>query len=310
MMSEAILRLTADEVWTALETIDPVSLLAEELIDRVVGNDVKPPGALSEWTDRRALTNGTELVVFDHPDEPIRCLLPVASLRMARSAALAALAARELLVPGGVTVAVLGASRATDSELAVIARHVPDISHVAVLRHEQQQSDLPVRLTEQLELSGIRLSVMPTVADTVFGANLVVTTDDGDVPRDMSGLRVSQLARGTVLINTTGRDLPADLVDQVDELYVDDFSLLERNKDRYFVSAHCTGSPGPPGVERPGPRIAADLGELLAGRRTAREHVDNVVLVELLSARTLTVRLAHQIQQAAVRAGLGTRVEL
>jgi ornithine cyclodeaminase/alanine dehydrogenase-like protein (mu-crystallin family) len=309
-MTETILRLTADEVWTALETIDPVGVLAEELIDRIVGNVALAPGELSGWTDRRALTNGSELVVLDHPDAAIRCLLPAASLRMARSAALAALAARELLAPGGVTVAVLGASRATDSELAVIARHVPDISHVAVYRHEQHQSDLPVRLTEQLELSGIRVSVMPTVADTVFGANLVVTTDDGAVPRDMSGLRVGQLARGTVLVNTTGRDLPVSLVEQVGELYVDDFSLLEDNKDRYFVSAHLAEPPEAPGVARTAPRITADLGQLLAGRRPTREHVDNVVLVELLSGRTLTVQLAHQIQQAAVRIGLGSRVEL
>lgn len=202
----------------------------------------------------------------------------------------------------------LGASRATYSQLAVIARQVPDISHVAVCVAEPARTSLPVRLTEQLELSGIRLSRESTVADTVFGANLVVTADDGSLRQDLSGMRAGQLARGAVLINTTGRDLPDDLVEQVDERYVDDFSRLAANKHRYFVSAHLAAPADRSDVGYTGPLIAADLGQLLAGRRPARQHADNLVLVELLGAQTLNVRLARQIQLAAVRAGLGSRV--
>src|ERR1700741_997509 len=226
-MSEAILRLTDDEVWTALEAIDPVGVLAEELIDRTVGNEVPPVGKLSEWSDPRVKgTDGAELVMLDHPEGAVRCLLPATGLRMFQAAALAALAARELLVRGGVTVAMLGTSRAASPQLAVIARHVPDISHVAVRLAEPAESSLPVRLPELLELSGIRLSLASTVAETVFGANLVVASEDEERPQDLSGMRVSQLARGVVLINSTGRDLPDALVDQVDELYVDDLTLL------------------------------------------------------------------------------------
>ncbi|MGH3760474.1 hypothetical protein [Actinophytocola sp.] len=310
-MSEKVLRLNEGEVWTALEAIDPVGVLAEELIDRTVGNETPPAGRLSEWTDARALTNGSELMVLDHPGTGVRCLLPVASLRMFHAAALAALAARELLVRGGVTVAMLGASRATHPQLAVIARHVPDISHVAVRLAAPTPSTVPVRLTEQLELSGIRLSLVSTVAETVFGANLVVTADDGSPPQDMYGLRAGELARGTVIVNTTGRDLPDELVDQVDELYVDDLSLLAANEERYFVSAHRAATANGFGdLGHPGPRIVADLGQLLSGRHHAREHVGDVVLVELLGARTPNVRLATRIQQAAQRAGLGSLVEL
>ncbi|MGH3879871.1 MAG: hypothetical protein ACRDSK_22830 [Actinophytocola sp.] len=309
-MSEAILRLTDDEVWTALEAIDPVGVLAEELIDRTVGNEVPPAGKLSEWSDSRVKgADGAELVLLDHPEAAIRCVLPATGLRTFQAAALAALAARELLVRGGVTVAMLGASRAASPQLAVIARHVPDISHVAVRRTEPGGSSLPVRLTELLELSGIRLSLASTVAETVFGANLVVASDDGEPPQDLSGMRVSQLARGVVLINSTGRDLPDALVDQVDELYVDDLTLLSGHTNRHFVAAHLAKRADRPGVERAGPRIDADLGLLLAGRHV-RAHADNTVLVELLGVSTLNVRLAYRIQQAAERAGLGSRVRL
>ncbi len=304
-MSEAILRLDHDEVWTALEAMDPVGVLAEELIDRTVGNDTRR-GELTAWTGPGAAD--ADLVVLDHPDAELRCVLPAASLWTFTSAALAALAARELLVRGGVTVAMLGAGRATQPQLSVIARHVPDISHVAVYLGRSGAASLPVRVTDLLELSGIRLSVVPTAAEAVFGANLVVTADGG-MPGDMSEQRIGRLARGTVLVNTTGRDLPAELADQVDEVYVDDLSLLAANQDRHFVSAHLAAPPTGTGVGHDGPRIAADLGQLLAGRRPARTHVDNVVLVELLSTHTLGARLAVRIQQAAVRGGLGTRVE-
>ncbi len=307
-MSEAIRRLNAEEMWTAVEAIDPVGVLAEELIDRTVGNEVAPAGRLAAWTEHRGTTNGSELVVFDHPDAAARYLLPATSLRMFTSAALAALAARELLVPGGVTVALLGASPVTHSQLSVVARHVPDISHVAVCL-APPQSALPVRLTEQLELSGIRLSVMPTVVDTIFGANLVVTTEDGATRQDTSGMRIGHLARGTVLINTTGRDLPAELVDHVDELYVDDLALLPACRDRYFVARHLEERARSGGVGGYVPRIAADLGQLLAGRHRARRHGDNIVLVELLGARRLNVRLADHIRRAAERIGLGCSVE-
>ena len=123
----------------------------------------------------------------------------------------------------------------------------------------------------------------------------------------------SRLARGVVLINSTGRDLPDALVDQVDELYVDDLTLLSGHTNRHFVAAHLAKRADRPGsridTERTGPRIDADLGLLLAGRHV-RAHADNTVLVELLGVDTLNVRLAHRIRQAAERAGLGSRVRL
>lgn len=303
-MSEPVLRLDHDEVWTALEAIDPVGVLAEGLIDRTVGND-SPAGELTEWPG----SGEPGLVVLDHPGADTRCVLPAASLRMFTSAALAALAARELLVRGGVTVAMLGGSRATQPQLSVLARHVPDISHVAVYLG-QSGASMPVRVTEQLELNGIGLSVVGSVAEAVFGANLVVAAADG-TPEDLGALRIDRLARGTVLVNTSGVDLPAKLVDEADEVYVDDLSLLAANRDRYVVSAHLAAPPAGAGLgtEPDGPRIAADLGRLLAGRHPARAHLDNVVLVELLGTGALDTRLALHIEQAAVRAGLGTRVE-
>ena len=317
-MSEAMLRLTDDEVWTALEAIDPVGVLAEELIDRTVGNEVPSAGKLSEWSDPRVKgADGAELVLLDHPEAAVRCVLPATGLRTFQAAALAALAARELLVRGGVTVAMLGASRAASPQLAVIARHVPDISHVALCLSESGEADrLEPKLLDQLELSGIGLSVVSTAAETVFGANLVVAAGDGGDQQDLGTLQPGQLARGTVVINGSGKGLPAELVDQMDRVYVDDLGLLEEHRDRYVVATHLAGSPegqvrtnGNIVLEsRWERRITADLGQLLTGRRPGRQHVDDVVLVELLSQSDLNAELAYRICRTAQRCGLGVEI--
>lgn len=304
-MSDAILRLSFEDVWIALEDIDAVAVVAEELIARAVGtriddDDVCP---VTEWTGQGALARGADLVVVEHPATGVRCVLSAANLRMARSAALTALATRELLVPGGVTVAVLGAAQAMQFQLALIARCVPDISHVATCLPAGTSSSLPPRLVEQLEQGGIALSVASSLAETVFGANLVVAGEKA-LLQDLGGIRLADLARGTVLINATGHDLPTEVVDQVGELYVDDLSLLSDNKDRYFVATHLRTAAG--GRNGSGNRISADLGQLLVDGHFRSSQHDRPVLVELLSADQLSVPLALRILETAARMRLGT----
>jgi hypothetical protein len=298
-MSDAILRLDFEDVWIALEDIDAVAVVAEELIARAVGTRIDDEGTwpVGEWPGRDARE-----VVIEHPATGVRCVLSPANLRMARSAALTALATRELLTPGGVTVAVLGAPQAVQFQLALIARCVPDISHVATCLPPGTSSSLPPRLVEQLEQDGIALSVAGSVTETVFGANLVVAGDRA-VLSDLDGIRLADLARGTVLVNATGHDLPAEVVDEVGEMYVDDLSLLADNKDRYFVEAHLRSAVGRDGSST---RIAADLGQLLVdGHFRAARH-DRPVLVELLSAELLSASLALRILETALRMRIGT----
>jgi ornithine cyclodeaminase/alanine dehydrogenase-like protein (mu-crystallin family) len=301
-MSDAILRLNVDDVWTALEDVDAVAVVAEELIGRTVGTTIDDGCAITRWTGQGALEPGADLVAVEHPNTGVRCVLAESNLRMSRSAALTALATRELLMPGGVTVAVLSAGRAAQFQLALVARCVPDISHVAIYRPDRVGSGLPTRLVEQLELSGIALSVADSLTDTVFGANLVVAVEE-TVLSDLRGIRPADLARDTVLVNATGHDLPTNLVDQTGERYVDDLALLADNMDRYFVAAHLRAASD---QSRLTPRIAADLGQLLIEGHIRHEQHDRPVLVELLSTDRLSVPLALQILEAALRRRLGS----
>lgn len=304
-MTGSVLRLRAPEVWRALEVIDPLAVLVEDLIGRTVGGPGHgtPVGRLVPWHGSRP--DDGEYVLLEHPAAELPCVLPAHSLRTSLAAVLAAVAARELLASSSVTAAVAGSAEATRPQLSMLARYVPDISHIAMCLAGGPHQVEP-KLADQVHLSGIGLSVVHTLADAVFGAILIIATNHGAVHLDFDTLRRGQLARGAVLVNATGADLPTELVDRMDQVFVDDFGLLADHRDRCVVANHLAPpADGPDGNDR---RIAADLGQLLTGRHPGRTRTDDVVLVELLGVHHLNVALAHRIHEAATRTGLGERV--
>lgn len=324
-MTETVLRIDADDVGRILEALDPVAVLAEELIkgtinhpDRVRG----PAFRLAPWTCDHGADHSADHSA-DHGDQGgylrvetavpgLSCAMPVSALRMAHAAALSALATRELLPPGGITVAMLGTRHAIQSQLAVIARHVPDIVHVAVrVTDRDKTTALDPWLLDQLDLSGIGLSMVTAPSDSLFGANLVVVVSEKALSDGTEQAGVNHLARGTVVVNASGHDLPTELVDHADQIFVDDFALLPANADRYVVARHlrhtASGAAWAGAHGRP-PAISSDLGLLLAGARPGREQQTDTLVVELLSVDTPNPQLAQTIAETAVRTGLGVRV--
>jgi len=307
-MTETVLRIDADDVRHILETLDPVAVLAEELIKGTINRrDSGPALRLGPWTGG----DGDHLRV-DTSSDGLSCVMPAAALRMAHAAALCALATRELLPPGGITVAMLGTRQAIQAQLAVIARHVPDIVHVAVcVTDENETGALDPRLVDELDLTGIGLSVVTAPRDSLFGANLVVVVSEEALTDGAEQAGVNHLARGTVLVNASGHDLPTALVDHADQIFVDDLALLAAHPDRYVVARHLRHlSSGTAWTRDHGhpPAISADLGRLLAGTHPGREQHADTLVVELLSVSTPDARLAQTIAETAVRLRLGVQV--
>lgn len=307
-MAKTVLRLDTDDVWQTLDKVDPVAVLAEELIKRTIGH---PDRTREPACHPEVLPGGDgEYVLTEDVQTGQSCAIPAASLRAVHVAALAALATHELLAPGGVTVAMLGTAAATQPQLSVLARHVPDIVHVAVrLTDDRPAHRLEPRLVDQLDFAGIGLSVVANLADSLFGANLVVAVSEGALTEDPGRPAAGHLVRGTLLVNASGHDLPTALVDRADQIYVDDLALLPEHTDRYVVAKHLAGAEQEPGGQsRPHP-ITADLGLLLSGARPGREHQDDIVVVELLSAGAPNTELAKKIVEVALQCGLGVRVQ-
>lgn len=313
-MTKSILRLDTDELLSALDAIDPVDVLVEELVGQSVGGSDGPPqpaASLTPWLadDEPGLGPVAELMLLDDLVTGTKCVLPSSALYVFRTAALAALAARELVVPGVVTAAVLGNGFAAQASLSLIARNLSGLSHVAVCP-ESDEVNIPMqpRVIDQLDLAGVGWLMTTAVSEAVFGATLIIAT----IGR-ARWLEIGQLPKGAVLINTTGEDLPDELVDAVDQIYVDDATLIARNPHRYFARMHLAGTadhPPPPGriVSRRPPRVAADFAQVLTGAHPGRTHLDHILLVELLGARVLDARLACKLHGAALERGLGVRL--
>src|SRR5205809_2499237 len=110
-MSESVLQLSEQEVTRALAEIDAPELVAAELTGRGCGT-VELGDSDEQHTVVRAPASGK------------MCVLPTDCLRMIRTAALAALAARALQSPGILTTAVIGAAASVRVQLNMLARHV------------------------------------------------------------------------------------------------------------------------------------------------------------------------------------------
>lgn len=272
-----MLHLGADELSSALEGIQPLDMLAEEL---AVGTRQThdPGGRLTPWPVGGV--GEPDLVLFEDYRAGIACVLPTVSLRGCRAAVLTRLAARQLLNPGVARAVVLGCGAAADLQLATIARHLPSIRHITVCPVEAEHGcPIEQRALDEIDLAGVRLSVTAEASTAVAEADLVVVVCAADAwPL---GVRPRT---GAVVVNTTSGELPDELVDTVNVLVVDDAALAV-----------------------PGRPVDADLNQVLAGEHPGRTHTEDVVLVELVGANLLDVALARLLYRAAVERGLGNQ---
>ncbi|MGL5859404.1 MAG: hypothetical protein ACRC35_13555 [Angustibacter sp.] len=213
---------------------------------------------------------------------------------------LAVLAARHLLAPGVVTASVIGSGTALELQLVAIRAHVPDVSHVAVATVAGPPPDRVV--LDLLDRDGIEVSLVPTSADAVFGATLVVLTQ----PTRPDELGTSRLAKGTVLVNATGVPLPTALRTNAHALYVDDPGMLTadtRADDQELVDSrpceHRLRGHRPP-------LTPEDLRRVVAGAQRGRTDYDHVLLAELTGrVPGLAQAIAEQVRRASAVLGLG-----
>lgn len=273
-----MLHLGADELSCALEGIQPLDMLAADLAVST-RQERDPGGRLTPWPVGGA--GEPDLVLLEDYRSGIACVLPAVSLRGCRAAVLTRLAARHLLNPGAARATVLGCGAAADLQLATIARHLPSIRHITMCPVAAEHGcPIEQRALDEIDLAGVRLTVTADAAAAVADADLVVVACVGAAWP--SGVRPHA---GAVVVNATSTELPAELVDAADVLFIDDAELA---------------APG-------GRPLDADLNQVLTGEHPGRTESEHVVLVELAGANLLDVALARLLYRAAVERGLGNQ---
>ncbi|SEP97586.1 hypothetical protein [Streptomyces radiopugnans] len=297
MMDSRFLRLDTEDLCALVSEFDSAQTVAEELLahpDGGPGRHAGPGGRLLEL-------RGDTAVLRDPGGD--LCALPASGLYACRVAALTALAANQLLDPGVVTASLIGSGAAGRIQLLVIARSVPDVSHVAV--HSPggpHASPVDSGIAGVLEATGIGLTVAASPEEATFGASLVVVTEPV-----VSEPCLGHLAPGSVLVNATGRSLREETTGCVSAVYVDDLGLLD-------AAGSGPGRPGSAAGRVPVPAggrlgVEADLRQVFTGEHPGRACADHVLLVELLSGAApgtrLDVALAERIHRTALCHGLG-----
>ena len=302
-MNTPILRLSADDVWTVLDEVDPMRVLVEaasaDPVDRIAR-----PSALGCSPDG-------ESVLFPDPVTGDRCLLPAGPLRAMRLGALAALIAVELLEHGVVTCGLLGCGRAAQDQLLVVTRCLRHISQLAIFTPDRgARPPLDPWVLDRLELSGIALEPAYSPAEVAFGADLVIATDE-----QVGGLRFEDLSHSSVLVNTSDQPAPADVAWCADIVFVDDVRSLTGHP-HLALSGPAGKRPTPPrhqtGTVADRRRcVDGDQADVLRGRCDRLLPPDGIALVEVLGTGQPTVfeaALATEIWHATQVAGLGIRI--
>jgi ornithine cyclodeaminase/alanine dehydrogenase-like protein (mu-crystallin family) len=302
-MAGQALRLRHSDVLRVIETIDLLDVVGWELTRRLTEAPDRP------WTKRfvpdHTETNAHELTAVRDVESGQVCLIPTPSLQMIGMAGLAALAGRALMPSGAVTAAVFGSGATAQLYLGVIADYLPDVSHATVIQPVGADPVPPIewRLREQLDRAEIALSVVTDSRDAAMDANLLIIAELG-----RERLNIGRLPAHGLAVNAARRDLPDDILAQVDQVYVDDLGLLEHNQHRKFVRSHLAGATARAGLARQprhgGQCVETDLGHVLAGEHEQTD-VDDVLLVELLGGALLDVTLGRYIHRAAIDLGLG-----
>jgi ornithine cyclodeaminase/alanine dehydrogenase-like protein (mu-crystallin family) len=279
-MSAPIQRLGGEELAAAVAAIDPIDVLAADLVDD--DHAEREQGeVLAPWSNS---VYATDLVLVSETGHGGGLLMPEPDLRALHTAALAALAARELLAPGRVHCAVLGMGAVVQPLLTMIARRLPAVCRIVVCPATVGRGRaVGVHAVEQIDLAGVELSVTDDLDEAVAGAKLVIVIGGAALE-----LRRDQIGPGALVVNAGGSDLPADLVAAADQRYVDDLARLAGHKERQVTSW----------------RVEADLGQVVSGVHPGRSGPDDIVLAELLDAGALNVRLALCLGRAARERGL------
>ncbi len=285
-MTSSIIQLNADEMSSALDGIQPIDLLAAELAAGAGGGD-RPGGAVGRlvpWHGGTAATAAADadLVLLEDDGGRARCVLPAASLRACRAAALTGLAARELARSGPMTAVVIGAGQDSQPLLTVLAHQLPGVDRIAIRPAGGGPGNvIEPRMLDEIDLAGIGLSIVDDVRRAVRDAILVVAWGQAGEP-----LTVDVLADGALVVNAGDRTVSGGLAGAVDQVYVDDARLADGRM------AH----------------VDADLGQVLTGAHPGRTREDHILLVELLSASAPDVALARMLHRAAVERGFGSRL--
>lgn len=253
---------------------------------------------VGDFVDNYAVGLPSEMamvMLFDPDTGAPRAVVDGTMLTEARTGALTALGARHLARPDSKVLGHIGA-RGTAWWNVVLLDELFDFDEIRVTsRRPESRETFARRLSDEL---GKPVTAVATAEEALRGADIMVEASRLTEPQPL--LRTAWVTPGTFVVPYgTVSAVELDLLEAIDKVVVDDWG-----------QAHA----GPYGALRPHldaglltrDGVHAELGDIVAGNASGREHPDERILFWHRGLSTTDVAIARLLVAEAVRRGIGT----
>ncbi len=247
-------------------------------------------------------------LLYDAITTRVRCLMdsaPISSLRTASVTALAVDLLRGKAIEG---LAVIGAGVLAQAHISLLTKRLPMLRQIWLFDLDQERAEaLQQRLAPILQAREVSLHLAVSAEEAIRQAQLVVpvtTVTQGYIP-------FAWLQPGTIVVNISLDDVLPDVVFQAIKVVIDDWQLVKSDSRRLLGRMYRDGQViGPDdsleGMPANCRKIDAQLGDLALGRKTGREHEDDIILVNPFGLAIEDIACATRVYQQALEHNMGT----
>ena len=251
-------------------------------------------GSKHDNADRAGLERASALIILNDPDTnyPV-AVMEGALISAARTAAVTAVAARHLALPGFKTLTCVGCGPIGTRHVFTLLEHFPSLSSVWLYDLKQSAAvALAERATAYRPKVDVRIAA--DAESAVRAGEVIVTATVADRP----WLPAAWLRPGSLLSNVSIMDAAKDVFLSADKVVVDDWEQCNR-EGKVIHQLTTEGS-----FSRE--RLHAELGEVVIGARPGRESDDEVILLNSMGMAVIDVACAKAIYYRARQAKIGT----
>lgn len=345
LAEDRILYLNRNDVEIACDTIDPVAVMRDVFKMHASGQVILPDEAYLSWTNGqdesvRSLNMpayiggslniaGTKIIngnianpshglprasgltlLFDTTSVRVNCIMEGAYLSSLRTASVTLLSAELFKGQEIEHAAILGAGVLARAHIEMLAKRLPHLRLISILDLDRKRiATLKEALASVLQAHEIELVETSTAESAIRDAQLIVpvtTTTTGYIQFDW-------LEPGSILVNISLDDPLPEVVFKADKVVVDDWNLVKNDPRRLIGRMYRAGQiigPNESAENQPHMRrIDAQLGEIVLGTRSGREHLDDIILVNPFGLAIEDIALAAHVYRAALKQNMGVWLE-
>ena len=255
---------------------------------------IKWIGSKHDNPERAGVERASALIVLNDPDthEPV-AVMEGALISAARTAAVTAVAARHLALPGFRSLTCVGCGPIGRHQVTTLVERFPSVETVWLYDLKETAA---VALAEALGAAQPKVEVrIAADAETAVRAGEVIVTA---TVADRPWLPAAWLRPGSFLSNVSIMDAGRDVFLSADKVVVDDWEQCNR-EGKVIHQLTTEGS-----FSRE--RLHAELGQIVIGDRPGRERDDEVILLNSMGMAAIDVACAKAIYDRARRAKIGT----